>query len=151
MRVRVATAYDEQPVLDVLRADGEVTGRQPSRARLAAVRATLRARTTLTLVAERNGAVVGVLVAELGRADDGAGAVQPGLLHVPVLCVCPPSRRQGVGRALVRGLLARFEHVSTWSPDDATTTLLASEGFTRTGRTAEVRGRSAEHLVHRPA
>lgn len=151
MRVRVATAYDEQPVLDVLRADGDATGRQPSKARLAAVRATLRAPSSLTLVAEQDGAVVGVLLAELGRADDGAGPVQRGLLHVPLLCVAPQARRQGAGRALVRGLLARFAHVSTWSPDDATTALLVSEGFVASGRTADVRGRPVAHLVHPPA
>ena len=153
--MRVAGAYDEQPVLDVLRADGDATGRQPSKARLAAVRATLRSPATLTLVAVSDGAVLGFVLAELAPDDeaDDAPAADPSRprLHVPVLCVAPRSRRSGVGRALVRALLARFADVSTWSCDVATTSLLTSEGFVPTGRTREVAGRSAEHLVHRRA
>ena len=151
--MRVATAYDEQPVLDVLRADGDATGRQPSKARLAAVRATLRSPATLTLVAESDGAVLGFVLAELAAAeDDGRPAGEPARPHlqVPLLCVAPGFRRDGVGRALVRALLVRFAHVSSWSCDVATTSLLTSEGFVRTGRTRESEGRSAEHLVHRP-
>ena len=150
MRVRVATGYDEQGVLDVLRSDGQATGRQPSKARLASLRGTLRSPGTLTLVAEREGEVLGFLLAEIAGTD-GTRAAEPGLLHVPLLCVAPPSRGAGVGRALVRALLARFSHVSTWSCDAATTSLLASEGFVPTGRTGEVRGEPAEHLVHRPS
>ena len=151
MRVRVATGFDEQGVLDVLRADGEATGRQPSKARLAALRATLRSPGTLTLVADREGEVLGVLLAEIARPDDGADVAEPGLLHVPLLCVAPQSRRAGVGRALVRALLARFSDVSTWSCDPATTALLTSEGFVPAGRTGEVAGRPAEQLRHRPS
>ena len=150
MRIRPATAYDEQPALDVLRADGETTGRQPSKARLAGVRATLRSPQALTLVADDDG-IARVLVAELARTGDGTGPVEPGLLHLSLLCVHPTRRRAGVGRALLRGLLARFDHVSTWTSDAALRALLEAEGFTATGRTAEVRGAPAAQLVHRPA
>ena len=150
MRVRVAIEPDEQPVLDVLRADGAVTGRQPSKARLARVRAKLRSPAALTLVAD-DGAVVGALLAELGRADDGAGPLEPGLLHLSLLCVAPEHRRRGVGRALLRGLLERFPHVSTWAPDGPARTLLEQEGFVPSGRTAAVRGVECGHLVRAPA
>ncbi len=149
MRVRAATAYDEQSALDVLRADGELTGRQPSKARLARVRAKLRSPEALVLVADDDG-IAGLLLAELGRADDGAGPVEPGLLHLSLLCVTPERRRTGVGRALLRGLLRRFDHVSTWTSDEAVRALLEGEGFTSTGRTGEVRGAPAVQLVHHP-
>ena len=142
MRVRVATAYDEQPVLDVLRADGDATGRQPSKARLAAARANLRSAASLTLVADDDGAVVGVLRAELGGDDD------PGRLRLGLLCVTPGRRRTGIGRALVRALLDRFGSVAAWTADEAVTALLVGEGFVPSGRTGED---TASELVRRPS
>lgn len=108
MRVRVATHLDEHDALDVLRADGEATGRQPSKARLATVRATLRSPTTLTLLADDGGPVVGLLVAELRGAR----------LELTLLCVAPEHRGRGAGRALVRALLDRYPDVD--APDPAT-------------------------------
>ena len=107
MRVRVATQLDEAVALDVLRADGEATGRQPSKARLAAVRATLRSPTTLTLVADHDGAVRGLLVAELRGPR----------LELSLLCVAPEHRGQGAGRALVRALLDRYPDVDAADPE----------------------------------
>jgi ribosomal protein S18 acetylase RimI-like enzyme len=97
VQVRVATRLDEAAALDVVRADGEVTGRQPSKATLAALRAVLRSPTTLTLLAD-DGQVVGLAVAELR-----GNAVQ-----LTLLCVAPEHRRRGAGRALVRALLERY-------------------------------------------
>ena len=147
MRVRPATRLDEPAVLDVLRADGETTGRQPSKARLLRVRDKLRSPAALTLVADEDGRVVGFVHAELARADDGAGAVEPGRLHLSLLCVAPDARRAGVGRALVEALLARFPAVSGWAADDAARGLLEACGFVTTGRTGEVRGAPAVLLV----
>jgi ribosomal protein S18 acetylase RimI-like enzyme len=106
VRVRVATELDESGALDVLRADGETTGRQPSKARLAAVRATLRSPTTLALVADDGGPVLGLLVAELRGAR----------LEVTLLCVTPEHRSRGAGRALVRALLDRYPTASAADP-----------------------------------
>ena len=55
MRTRVATQLDEAAALDVVRADGETTGRQPSKARQQRVRSKLRSPTALTLLAEDDG------------------------------------------------------------------------------------------------
>ena len=106
MRVRVATQLDEPGALDVLRADGEATGRQPSKARLATVRATLRSPTTLALVADEDGTVVGLLVAELRGTR----------LELTLLCVAPEHRGRGAGRALVRALLDRYPDVDVADP-----------------------------------
>jgi len=153
VRVRVATQLDEQQVLDVLRADGEATGRQPSKARLAAVRATLRSPTSLTLVADDGGRVVGVLLAELAPrgARSASRAAEPGVLHLSLLCVTPGARRQGHGGALLRGLLGRFDRVVAWVPDGPARTLLERAGFVASGRTDDGDGERAAHLVHGPA
>ena len=107
MRVRVATQLDESGALEVLRADGQASGRQPSKARLAAVRATLRSPGTLALVADDDGAVVGLLVAELRGSE----------LELTGVCVAPEHRGRGAGRALVRALLDRYPDAT--APDPA--------------------------------
>lgn len=148
MHVRPASGLDETAVLDVLRADGETTGRQPSKARLLRVRDKLRSPTALTLVAEDDGKVVGFLHAELARTEGGTGAVEPGLLHLSLLCVAPEHRRGGAGRALVAALLERFGHVTAWAPDGPGRLLLEQAGFRSTGETGEVRGEPAFRLRH---
>ena len=117
MRTRVATALDEAAALDVVRADGETTGRQPSKATLAALRAVLRSPSTLTLVADDGGTVVGLVVAELRGRE----------LQLSLLCVAPQHRRRGAGRALVRALLERYPGVTTAVDDPVTRDLLARE------------------------
>ena len=117
MRIRVATSLDEAAALDVVRADGETTGRQPSKATLAALRAVLRSPTALTLVADDDGAVVGLLVAELRGRE----------LQLSLLCVAPEHRRRGAGRALVRALLERYPDVTAAVEDPVTRELLISE------------------------
>lgn len=145
-RVRPATSLDEAGVLDVLRADGETTGRQPSKARLLRVRDKLRSPSALTLVADRDGGVAGFLLAELARTDEGAGGVEPGVLHLSLLVVRPDVRRAGVGRALVTALLERFPHVRAWTGAAPARDLLVGSGFRPTGRTQELRGEPAELL-----
>ena len=117
MRVRVATQLDEAAALDVVRADGETTGRQPSKATLASLRAVLRSPRTLTLLAVEDAAVVGLLVAELRGRD----------VQLSLLCVVPEHRRRGAGRALVRALLERYPTVVAAVEDDAVLGLLGRE------------------------
>jgi ribosomal protein S18 acetylase RimI-like enzyme len=116
VRVRVATQLDEQAALDVVRADGEATGRQPSKASLAALRAVLRSPTALTLVADHDGVVVGLLVAELRDRE----------LQLRLLCVAPEHRRRGAGRALVLALLDRYPDVVAATDEPGALALLAS-------------------------
>jgi len=117
MRTRVATSLDEAAALDVVRADGDATGRQPSKARLAELRAVLRSPATLALVADDDGTVLGLLVAELrGRQ-----------VQLSLLCVAPEHRRRGAGRALVRALLERYPAVTATTDDPVTRELLARE------------------------
>ena len=117
MRTRVATQLDEAAALEVVRADGAATGRHPSKATLAALRAVLRAPTTLALVAEEDGTVSGLAVAELRGRE----------LQLSLLCVAPQSRRRGVGTALVRALLARYPDVTAAVEDLVTRELVIRE------------------------
>ena len=136
--VRTATRFDEGPAIAVWQAALAVRGRPPGLARTAQVRATLRAPDTLALVADDDGAVVGMLLAELGRDDDGAGAVLPGVLHLSMLFVRPDVTATTVGSALLDGLTGRYPAVLGWvAAEDALLPAYEVAGFTRTGRTRD--------------
>ena len=123
MRTRVATSLDEAAALDVVRADGETTGRQPSKATLASLRAVLRSPTTLTLLAEDDGAVLGLLVAELRGRE----------LQLALLCVAPAHRRRGAGQALVAALLDRYPQAVAATDEPGARALLDRERAFRAG------------------
>jgi ribosomal-protein-alanine N-acetyltransferase len=83
------------------------------------------------LVAERGGAVVGYVIAI--RAADQAEILN--------LCVAPQARRAGVGRALVRAIVARLAalgarhaYLEVRSSNDAARRLYEREGFEPVGR-----------------
>ncbi len=82
-------------------------GRRSGGTRAQRLRARLRSPQALALVAERDGAVVGVLLAEI------AG----GRLEVGLVAVAPAVQRSGVGRDLVAALLDRFP-TAVARPDD---------------------------------
>ena len=117
MRTRVATQLDEAAALDVVRADGETTGRQPSKATLATLRSVLRSPTTLALLAEDDATVLGLLVAELRGRE----------LRLSLLCVAPEHRGRGAGRALVRALLDRYPDVVAATEEPGALALLEQE------------------------
>jgi ribosomal protein S18 acetylase RimI-like enzyme len=112
------------------------------------VRAKLRDPKALLLVAEDDGRPVGMLLAELARADDGAGAVVPGLLHLSMLFVHPAAQRRGVGTALLRALTDRYPRVQVWTgaDNDAALALFAAAGFRPSGRTQELAVGAVVHL-----
>ena len=151
--VRPATAYDENAAIAVWAAARSATGLSPSDARRTQVRSKLRAPLALGLVAQDgDGVIVGLLLAELGRSDDGAGTITPGLLHLSMLFVAPERQRADVGRTLVEALTARYGWVSAWSPADNPGALgcLQACGFALTGREQPLDGdRRALHLAYR--
>lgn len=104
MRIRAMSGDELDATVEVWYAARRATGTVPDDARVARVRQKLTSPQALTRVALRDG-VVGMLLAEPGRADDGAGPPVPGLLHVSMVFVAPAAQRGGVGRALLRQLL----------------------------------------------
>ncbi len=136
--VRTATRFDEGPAISVWQAALAVRGRPPGIARTTRVRAKLRAPDALALVADDDGAVVGMLLAELARADDGAGPSSPGLLHLSMLFARPDAVASTIGSALLDGLTGRYPAVLGWvSAQDVLFPAYEVAGFTPTGRTRE--------------
>ncbi|MGA5701236.1 GNAT family N-acetyltransferase [Peterkaempfera bronchialis] len=85
--------------------------------------------------------VVGSVLGEPGREDDGAGPPVPGLLHIALVSVHPDRWGQHVGRLLLEALLDRapalgYRHAQLWAHADNTRAnrLYRATGFRRTGR-----------------
>ena len=97
--VRTGTGLDEDAAVAVWQAAEAGEGRRSGGSRAQRLRARLRGPLALLLVAEQDGAPVGVLLAEVDRVDG---------LVVSLLAVLPPAQRTGVGRALLEHLLARY-------------------------------------------
>lgn len=131
MRVRPGTGLDEEAALAVWQAAEARAGRRSGGTRHQRTRARLRSPDALLLVAERDDAVVGVLLAELARGEDRT--VLPGVLELALLSVAPGAQRTGVGRALLEALVARYPRVQAWAtPDDVA--FLVRCGLGPTGR-----------------
>jgi ribosomal protein S18 acetylase RimI-like enzyme len=97
----------------------------------------------LLLVAESGGRVVGMVLLQPGRDQDGAGDLVPGLCHLTGLAVRPESQRSGIGSALLDAALREAAgreatRVTLWTAGDnaAAQRLFGSRGFAPTGRSA---------------
>jgi ribosomal protein S18 acetylase RimI-like enzyme len=135
--VRPGTGLDEDDAVAVWQAAQAERGRRSGGTRAQRTRAKLRAPDALLLVAVREDDVVGMLLAELARADDGAGRPVPGVLHLSMLFVAPAAQRTGVGRALLDALVARYPRVQVWA-DGEESGFFTAAGFAPTGRTQEL-------------
>jgi ribosomal protein S18 acetylase RimI-like enzyme len=107
-------------------------GQPPTAARVARVRTKLTEPGAIVLVAAED-RVVGMLLAEPGRTDDGAGATVPWFLHASMVFVHPGARRRGAGTVLLRRLF-----------DDA-----KADGVTLVGLWTSVTNRPARLLYER--
>jgi len=92
-------------------------------------------------------------LAEPGRFEDGAGELDPSLLHVSMVFVRPAAQRTGVGLPLFLHVLdaARslgYERVDVWTARENRPArgLYERAGMTLTGRTAPLR--SSEQLQY---
>lgn len=110
--------------------------------RTARIRAKLSASDALPFVALRPG-IVGMVLAEPGRFDDGAGEPDPSLLHISMVFVRPAVQRTGVGLPLVLHVLdiARslgYQRVDVWTARENTPArrLYDRAGMTLTGKSA---------------
>ena len=118
LELRVALPHDHEGAVAVWRAAQGGRGLRPGAARVA--RVAEKVGEGLLVVGAEGPSVVGMALAEPGRAKDGAGDLAPGLLHLSMVFVAPRSQRQGVGSALVEALADAaweqgFRSVSVWS------------------------------------
>jgi ribosomal protein S18 acetylase RimI-like enzyme len=113
--------------------------------RTARIREKLSAADALPFVALRPG-VVGMALAEPGRFDEGAGELDPSLLHISMVFVHPAAQRTGVGLPLVCHVLdvarsLHYERVGVWTAEENTPArkLYERAGMTLTGKRAPLR------------
>jgi ribosome-associated protein len=137
LELRNALPTDRPAAVEVWRAAQAGRGLRPAAARV--TRVTEKVQEGLLVVAADGPAVVGMALGEPGRARDGAGDLEPTLLHVAMVFVHPDHQRQGIGAALVEGLADAawgqgYRSVSVWShnPD-----FYEACGLERSGRVAE--------------
>ncbi|MCW2672786.1 MAG: GCN5-related N-acetyltransferase [Frankiales bacterium] len=144
MSGRTVVGVPDDPLLEIYRAAQAARGRRPSAERLAQVRQKLDE--GLLVVDDL---LRGFALGEPGRAEDGAGVLVPGLLHVSMLFVHPDHQRQGVGSALLEALADEawghgYRELSLWS---TTPEFYEACGLERTGRAQELQAGTAVQLT----
>ncbi len=132
--LRIALPTDLDGAVEAWRLAQAGRGLRPSSARLERVREKV-AEGLLVVVAEGDD-VLGMALGEPGRAKDGAGDLEPGLLHLAMVFVVPAHQRQGLGAALVEGLadaawVETYRNVSVWT---RTPEFYEACGLDRSGR-----------------
>lgn len=113
--------------------------------RTARIREKLSASDALAFVALRPD-IVGMALAEPGRLEDGAGELDPSLLHISMVFVHPDAQRTGVGLPLVLHILEvagslGYERVGVWTAEENRPArgLYERAGMTLTGKSAPLR------------
>jgi ribosomal protein S18 acetylase RimI-like enzyme len=137
--VRQASTADLSPASAVWQAANVARGRPPSPQRIERVRQKLAEHGAVVLVAVRADQVVGMVLAEPGRSDaDGASLLDLG--HISMVFVRPDCQGEGVGGALIRGLVPiavanGWRQLSLWTRRSNTSArrLYEREGFVSTG------------------
>jgi ribosomal protein S18 acetylase RimI-like enzyme len=142
--VRRILPNELEAAVNVWRAANIARGAPHGVERTARIRAKLAASDAHALVALRP-EIVGMALAEPGRLDDGAGGLDPTLLHISMVFVHPTAQRTGVGGSLVLHLLdaARslgYQREDVWTYHDNTPAhrLYEGDGMKTTGKSARV-------------
>ena len=144
MSVRGMLPDELEAAVSVWRAANVARGAPHGAERTARIRAKLSASDVLPFVALRP-EIVGMALAEPGRLDDGAGELDPTLLHISMVFVHPAVQGTGIGSSLVLHVLdaARslgYQQAGVWTYSDNTPArrLYESVGMTTTGKAARV-------------
>ncbi len=137
-----------EAAVGVWRAANAARGAPHGAERTARIRAKLSAPDALAFVA-LGPEIVGMALAEPGRFDDGAGELDPTLLHISMVFVHPAAQGAGAGRSLALHVLdaARslgYQRAGVWTYSDNTPArrLYESVGMAATGKTARVLART---------
>src|ERR1700722_2635035 len=101
--VRHSTALDLAPAHKVWEAANVARGTPPLPQRIERVHQKLAEQNATLLVAVRDDEVVGMLLAEPGRSEDGAAIAELG--HISMVFVRPDCQGQGIGSALLERLV----------------------------------------------
>ncbi len=141
MNVRSMRPDEIEAAVSVWREANIARGAPHGRERTARIHEKLSAADALAFVALRPG-IVGMALAEPGRFDDGAGDLDPTLLHISMVFVRPQAQRTGAGLPLVLHILdvARsmgYQRVGVWTARENTAAcgLYGRAGMTLTGKT----------------
>jgi GNAT superfamily N-acetyltransferase len=145
--VRLGSAADVDAAASVfLRSNlARRRGRPISPDRLEYVTGRLRDPASWFLVADEDGATVGMACAEALRADGGAGAVIPGVLFLGYVFIVPERWGQGIGGFVLDAALAEarrraYHRIELWTHEEdneRAQRLYRSRGFLPTGLTQE--------------
>jgi ribosomal protein S18 acetylase RimI-like enzyme len=148
MSVRRMLPQEAEAAVSVWRAANIARGAPHGVERTARIHAKLSATDALAFVALRP-EIVGMALAEPGRLNDGAGELDPTLLHISMVFVHPTAQGTGIGSSLVLHVLdaARslgYRRVGVWTYSDNTRArrLYEGVGMATTGKTARVLDRT---------
>lgn len=152
-RARLAQSEDHTAALDVWRRANTARDKTPGPERIARVQTKLADPAALVVVAERAGDLVGMVLAEPGRNQDGAGEVLPELCHVSMVFVCPNHWGNRIGQLLLDAVgeqAIRHGHtlLQLWTGEGNQRALRLYDraGFRPSGRTGLLR--TGERIVH---
>jgi GNAT superfamily N-acetyltransferase len=150
IRVRLGDTADVDAAVSVYERSNLARrqGVWPERAaRVEEVRILLRESATWFLLAEDGPSVVGMAAAQPLRGDDAAGAAIPGGLFVNLLFVLPERWGEGIGGAILDGVLAEAKerectriHLWTHEDNERSHRLYRGRGFSPTGRIQDEEG-----------
>lgn len=144
--IRAMAQSDLEGSVRVWQAANIARGKRSSPERTRRVVEKLQEPTAMPYVAAGDAGIVGMALLEPNRAEDGAGAVVPGALHISMIFVDPPSQRQGVGSRLLRYAIdsaraSGVSSVSLWTGSENTGARKLYEALamkpTRTRRVSE--------------
>jgi GNAT superfamily N-acetyltransferase len=145
MNVRAMHPGEIDAAVSVWREANIARGAPHGPARTKRIRAKLSAPDALPFVAFRPD-IVGMALAEPGRFDNGAGDLDPTLLHISMVFVRPAAQRTGVGLPLVMHVLdvarsSGYRRVGVWTAQEnsAARGLYERAGMTPTGKTTPLR------------
>jgi ribosome-associated protein len=135
LEIRVAQPSDHAAAVEAWRSSEAGRGMRPNAARVSRVEA--KVAEGLLVVAREDGEAVGMALGEPGRGKDGAGDLEPELLHLSMVFVVPQRQRQGIGAALIEALADAawdqgYRSVSVWARGSE---FYEAIGFERTGKT----------------
>ncbi len=137
-----------EAAVGVWRAANVARGTPHGTERTARIREKLSAADALAFVALRS-EILGMALAEPGRPDDGAGELDPALLHISMVFVHPDEQGTGVGSSLVlhvldagRSLGYKRAGVWTYSDNARARRLYEGVGMATTGKAAPVLDRT---------